>query len=361
MQTDAEFESLGYSLMGSGNHHFLAERADGGKGAFLTKAHAAILSSHPLFKRDAKDVDVKPEIEWSDLKLTSSKGEYVVSGRVTATPKPYAVVAYHDPNERIMDYDATSWVADVNQNSRFKLRVDAPKAGEYELRLCCYLVNNACQRLAYSVAVDASLKLVCPDFDRQTLFQLYARPAIEANDNDALAAAVEKLSGVEDVWLRRAAAFHRVRTQPEPERRPLSAVADDVREVALTTVQWESAKVGREKPMCNRIGDTPFESAQEIHDEGLFAYADSRYVYLLDGAWRKFVGGYGLQKDNSGDVVFVIKCDGEERFRSDQINDWNEREVEVDLAGVKTLELIVESGDAQWGDAAIWFEPKLTR
>jgi hypothetical protein len=114
--------------------------------------------------------------------------------------------------------------------------------------------------------------------------------------------------------------------------------------------------------MCDRVGDDPLESGQQLHDTGIYAHANSRYVYRVGGKWKKFASAYGLQNFNDGAVVFVVKCDGQEKFRSALMKEWTEERVEVDLTGVNTLELIVEDGgNGKWGDCGIWFSPKLTR
>ena len=60
--------------------------------------------------------------------------------------------------------------------------------------------------------------------------------------------------------------------------------------------------------------------------------------------------------------MFVVKGGGRELFRSDVVRDWQEGNVSVDVAGVNTLELIVEpTEDGTYADCSIWFSPRLTR
>jgi Txe/YoeB family toxin of Txe-Axe toxin-antitoxin module len=350
--------------MGDGNYHLFGERAGEEKGAYLSKPHATILSSHPLFKRNAKDIDVEPECKFRDLKFESGNKEYIVSGRVESNLPAYAVVAYHDLMQHHVDYDATSWVSEVDKDGRFRVRVGALKPGWYELRLRCYFVNGAREEIAYQFTLDDSLKIPVEKLARQTIYQLHAEPAIAARDPAALRGAIEKLEGMDDVWYRRAQAYHRLMTRPEVEQKELSTVGDDVREVPLATIKWESAAVGWEQPACNYVSgaDMPLESGERFHETGIYAHADSRYVYRLGGKWKKFISGYGLQNLHEGSVVFVVKCDGQEKFRSDLVRGWKEGQVEVDLTGVDTLELIVEDGgDGKWADCGIWFSPQLAR
>jgi len=362
-QTAEQFEQLGYTLMGSGNYHLFAERAGEGKGSYLSKPHATILSSHPLLKRNAKDVDVEAECKFEDIEFTAGDGEYVVTGRIESTPAAYAVVAYHDLMQHHTDYDATSWVAPVDSDGRFEVHVGALERGWYELRLRFYLVNGDKHQLRYRFTLNHTLKIPADKLRRQTLYELYARPAIEARDTEGLFAGVEKLAGFNDVYYRRAQAYYRLLTRKETKQQELSAVDDGVRQVPLSSVKWESARVGWEQPGCDRIPcGRPLESGEQFHETGIYAHADSSYVYDLDGKWRTFASAYGLQNLDEGSVVFVVKCDGKETFRSDLISDWVEGLVKVDLTGVDQLELIVEDGgNGKWGDCGIWFSPMLTR
>jgi hypothetical protein len=363
METDAEREKLGIALMGSGNYHLFGERAGDEQGAFLSKAHATILSSHPLFRRDTTGIDVDPTCQWSDLEFVSGDGEYVIKGRVEATPRAYAVVAYHDLARYRVDYDATSWVSDVAKDGRFEVHVGQLKPGDYELRLKCYCVNGGKRELVYKLTLDDTFKPPVDDLKRQTLYQLYVKPAIEARDTDALLAAVEKLKGVDDIYARRAQAYYRFFTRKPTEPIRLSDLGPDVHEVQLSNVVWESANVGWGDPARDGIGDgEPLESGKQFYDSGLYAHADSSYVYNLDGKWKRFKAACGLQNEVEGSVMFIVKCDDKEVYRSDLIEEWTERPVNLDVTGVKKLELIAnDGGNGKWADCAVWFAPTLTR
>jgi hypothetical protein len=363
METEKHLEELGYALMGSGNYHLFGKRAGDEKESYLSKAHATILSSHPLFKRDTKDLDVEADCRFHDIEFASGDGEYIVRGRVEATPRPYAVVAYHDLMQHRIDYDSTSWVSEVDKHGRFEVHVGDLKPGWYEMRLRCYMVNGQYRQLRYRFTLNHTLKIPVEKLERQTVYEFYAKPAIKARDPKALLAAIEKLDDFNDIHYRRATAYHRVMTRTETEPQELSAIGDTVREVPLSSVKWESAEVGWAEPKYDHVDEVrPLESGEQFHDKGIYAHANSRYVYDLDGKWKTFTSGYGLQNHAEGSVVFVVKCDGKERFRSELMKDWVEGRVEIDLAGVARLELIVEDGgNGKWADCGIWFSPMLTR
>jgi len=65
----------------------------------------------------------------------------------------------------------------------------------------------------------------------------------------------------------------------------------------------------------------------------------------------------------AGSVVFVVKGDGKELFRSPLIRLADgEVPVDVDLSGIQTLELVTEPGaDGKSGDWGIWIAPILVR
>ncbi len=365
METDEEREKLGIALMGSGNYHLFGKRAGMDKDAFLTKAHATILSSHPLFTHDTTDIDARADkaCQFREIEFASGEGEYIISGRVESSPRAYAVVAYHDLMQHHVDYDSTSWVGNVDTSGRFEVHVGALTPGWYELRLRCFLVNGDYRQLRYRFTLNHTLKIPADKLRRQTLYELYAKPAIEARDPKALLAGIEKLADFNDVHYRRAKAYHRVMTRTPTEPQELSAIGDTVREVPLSSVKWASAEVGWAKPTRDRVPDgQPLESGEQFHETGLYAHANSSFVYNLDGKWKKFTSGYGLQNHAEGSVVFVVKCDGEERFRSELVDHWVEGRVDVDLTGVAQLELIVEDGgNGKWADCGLWFSPMLTR
>ena len=72
--------------------------------------------------------------------------------------------------------------------------------------------------------------------------------------------------------------------------------------------------------------------------------------------------GYGLQDGHDGSVVFVVRGDGKELFRSRLITDRRLRHLEIDVTDVKQLELVVEDGgNGNGSDWGLWIEPTLER
>jgi hypothetical protein len=145
-----------------------------------------------------------------------------------------------------------------------------------------------------------------------------------------------------------------------PKKRPVAVgkVPGDQKETWLAEIKWDSAKVGWEEPKYGF-----FASAEKLHLRSIYGHAPSEYVYNLDGKWGKLSASCGLAHGREGgSVVFVVKGDGKELFRSGLVRDSKECKISVSLAGVKKLELVVENGgDGGNGDWGIWFDPQMSR
>ncbi len=146
-----------------------------------------------------------------------------------------------------------------------------------------------------------------------------------------------------------------------------SVVSATVKSAFLSDLAWESAQVGYNQPWRNRAmienpGDFPLlRTEDQIFEKGLFVHAPSKLTFDLGGKWKTFAALAGLQRGGSS-VVFVVKGDGKELYRSPLIEHENTRDVKVDVSGVRTLELVSEDGgDGNGSDWSVWFNPKLTR
>jgi hypothetical protein len=157
------------------------------------------------------------------------------------------------------------------------------------------------------------------------------------------------------------------------ENQPKPAPADlpsEIGQIALGDARPELAEVGWLKPTANRIPsneeiESPLLDSGKIFATGLFAHAPSRYVYKLGGKWKTLRGEAGLHtafQPYAFGVVFAIKTDGHEAFRSGVIRGSKLVHYEIDVAGIKQLELIVEKAeDRNGGNWGLWLEPTLFR
>jgi hypothetical protein len=157
------------------------------------------------------------------------------------------------------------------------------------------------------------------------------------------------------------------------ENQPKPAPADvpsAVTELPLGDARPEQAEVGWLKPAANYIPPSaempsPLLDSGKIYATGLTAHSPSKYVFNLGGKWKTLRGEAGLHtvfQSRALGVVFVIKADGKEVFRSAIIRGATHAHYAVDVAGVKTLELVVENAyDHNWANWSLWLDPTLFR
>lgn len=100
---------------------------------------------------------------------------------------------------------------------------------------------------------------------------------------------------------------------------------------------------------------------RETFAEGLGTHASSEITYDIEEKWRWFEGAVGFDDEEPGGdgMLFRILGDGRELFRSTHILPNGIQWFRVDLTGVKTLTLAVDSlGDKNF-DHANWLYPTL--
>ena len=103
-------------------------------------------------------------------------------------------------------------------------------------------------------------------------------------------------------------------------------------------------------------------SGGELFERGIYAHAPAIHRYDLEGDWKSLTGKCGLPTQRGGSVVFVIKTDGREVFRSPKVEPGTTHSFAIDLTNVKSLELTTENaGDGNQLDWGLWLEPTLTR
>ena len=147
-----------------------------------------------------------------------------------------------------------------------------------------------------------------------------------------------------------------------------SALPATTKRAFLSDLGWQSAQVGYNKAWRNRAmvesaGDFPLlrTSQGQIYQKGIFAHAPSRLVFDLGGKWKTF-GALGALQRGGNSVVFVVKGDGKELFRSPLIQGEDSSEIKLDVRGVKTLELISEDGgDGNGSDWSVWLNAAIAR
>ena len=108
------------------------------------------------------------------------------------------------------------------------------------------------------------------------------------------------------------------------------------------------------------------EGTKQSFDKGVAMHAPAELGVNLEGKGvSRFTARIGISADqtlgNKADVNYVIKGDGKELYRKDHvISNGQSYLVDIDVSKVKDLRLIVEKGDADYNDHALWADAKFT-
>jgi hypothetical protein len=361
-----ELPRLGNSLMGAGNHTYGKELRGEGRGTFLTAAAALPLSVHPLFtgKREPRQ---NLTCQIAELAATPEKGKLTLAGRLTGGPGSVGLVAYNDPQSVPADYDASSWTSPVDAEGRFKLTIEDIEPGTYDLRLRPLGPGGDTKFFAYRYEVDrAGLPQIEQILEGPWLNQ--AQTAFTARDTKRLEEVFAEIKeGLPDSKQLQRKVAHLQKLLKPGELQNLAALPQDVKSADLTGFKFAAESVGWGRPLRNQVlaeGESSvlLEVGGQFFESGLYAHAPARHAVQLDKSWKTFTTKFGLQDGHNGSVVFVIKADGKELFRSPTIQDKKLHEQQVSVEGVKLLELLVENaGDGGTYDWGVWIEPRLGR
>jgi hypothetical protein len=365
-ERDGERAQKGSSLMGAGNHTYGQEQRNEGRGTFLTAAAALPLSVHPLFT--AKSRPTEPmALRLHELTAGSEKNRVKLTGRLQGGPKPIGIIAYNDHRDIQGDYDSTSWTSPVDESGRFSLVIEDLRPGHYDLRLRAIGFNGDTRYFGYHYQVDANgLADVTPLLVSPLLHE--AQAVFRARDQEKLAelvAQLKKQAPPNPELVRKGE--HLLALLSQRELINLKDVPVSTKSVKVADLKLEAQAVGWGQPLRNQVlpdGDATclLEVAGKFFPSGFYAHAPSRYAVRLDKGWQTFATKYGLQDNRRGSVVFVIKGDGKELFRSKPVRDHKLYEATVSVVGVNLLELVVEdAGDGGNSDWGVWLESELKR
>lgn len=355
-QRPAQFGRLGHSLMGSGNRTFGDDRRGEGPGTFLTFVDAVRLVSHPLFSGSMKGLwdESTGTPEFNDLRMEDNDGALAVSGRIQATVPVYAVLAYTD-GEGGSDYDAIATTAVPDDDGRFQIRCDdLPKGKRVALRLTAMQVNGLfTTRSGFDFSVSNEGKLALEDL-RQQLVLAPILAALRVGQSEKAVTLTAALPDSEPAKQLAAPML------TPPARR---AASTDAKEISLCDLRPTTASVGWRKPAYDYSPeDLTIRVAGKTERRGIYAHAPSSYLWDLDGSWKLFHANCTLRDEHEGTVEFIVKADGVEKWRSGIIKGGGNKLCDVDLNGIKSLELIVTNGgDDLHQDHGFWIAPTLKR
>jgi hypothetical protein len=357
-----------HSLMGDGNHTYGEELRGEGAGSYLHPASAMLLARARPFAGEIADAERGAEAQIENLQATFAEGRILLEGRLTAVPQAFGVIAYNDFKAIPSDYDAQGWVAPVDDKGEFRLSVEVLSPGAYELRLQACHTNGATSTSVFDYSVDASGTPDLKSFSRSAMLfrraiQAYAKG--QRRRAGSLLQEMDSDSALPTDLLPKARHL-RALLNPAPPIRLADLPAEQKR-VSLSGAEFSRRTVGWGRPLVDQVlpenGSECFiRVGGRFYEHGIFAHAPAAYATELDGSWRQLSTSYGLQDGRAGSVMFVIRGDGKELWRSSRIADDRVRHAKVDVAGVHNLELITEDGeDGNSSDWAVWVAPELTR
>jgi hypothetical protein len=359
--------SRGLSLMGGGNHTYGRELRGEGAGTFLSPASAMLLAFSRPFAGEVERAAERPDCSWNDFDAQLAQAKLVLSGAVAPKPSAFGIIAFNDWAKIPNDYDAVSWTCKVAEDGRFRLEVGELRPGHSQLRLWICHTNGATSRFAFDYEVDATGK---PNLDifryRLPLEEVVAayRRRDRARVESLAAALKQRFPDVQEI--QKKAAHLQALLNPGRPRPWLEVPATDGW-IGISHAQFRTATVGWGRPLRDEVlgegpGECFLQAGGQFFERGLFAHAPARHELALEGKGIRFRTAYGLQDGHDGSVIFVVRGDGRELFRSPLVKDHHLRKADVDVAGVQMLELCVEDGgDGATNDWGVWISPEVSQ
>jgi hypothetical protein len=361
-EKDDEKAKKGVSLMGGGNHTYGIELRNQGLGSFLSAASALQLSTVRALVGDLPGSRDRGAWRVEDITATHKGGKITFAGRFVATPPVIGIIAYNDDSNIDSDYDAKTWLTKPDSGGRFSVEIGELKQTAYQFRLVAVHEGGQKSRAVYDYAVHAEGPELS-QFDKSLPIE-EIKIAFLANDQAKLDAILADVTArYPNSAIQRKAKQYSDLVKGTFTQIDLLTQPADVKKVDLTWAKFVSAETGWGEA---RHGSAPEDGFLKVggtsYDSGLYGHAISTFTFDLGGKWKILKSAYGLQDEHYGSVIFVVRGDGKELFRSERIADHRLQRLEVNVTEVKQLELIVENaGDGNSNDWGVWIEPTLER
>ncbi len=151
---------------------------------------------------------------------------------------------------------------------------------------------------------------------------------------------------------------------PAPPPQPSTAYLSDLTPVAAVN-GWGPYERDRSNGESGAADGGVLTLNGTTYAKGLGVHSTSSLTYALGGTYSRFQSFIGVDDYvmDQGSVIFRVLADGTERFRSSTLTGASATQfVDLNVAGVQTLQLIVENADGSIrSDHANWADAKLIR
>ena len=362
-QRDVDNDTLGISLMGNGNHYYGKALRGEGADAFLTASSALRLSVCRAFDPDFESHPQQP-IQWTVENFGASfqDGKLTLTGTGVSSVAPRGLIVYNDKEDGQGDYDAKTWVTVPDSTGKFRFEIDELEQSLYEMRLVAVFPGG----MAGGFNINYSNTTGTPTVESfyTALANKEINERLDRQDwNKAaqlLEALIEKFPNNETLAKKRK---HLKTIKNPPAFFEPGKVPAKTKTIELTYAKAAEAKVGWYEPSRAILRECGFLSVGDsFYDSGIYAHPASLYAFSLDKKWKEFDFKYGIQDGKPGTVIFVVRADGKEIFRSETVKKQEVHFKKLDVSGVNRLELITEdAGDGWANDWGLWLDPKLSR
>lgn len=141
-------------------------------------------------------------------------------------------------------------------------------------------------------------------------------------------------------------------------------------QIYVSDMDWETDKGGyfentRDRCGCGAAMKVYEGGNEKEYEKGIGTHAPSEISVRIDGMGAtRFLAQAGIsacqESGNRANVNYVVKADGEEIFRQNDVRSGESVPVELDVEGVKVLTLITETNGEDSNDHALWADAKLT-
>ncbi len=358
-ELSTEVATLGRSLMGSGNHVFGQEERGESLGAFFTYAEALRFSVVPAIcgapaTRRAVDVELTA---LTGTRLSDEKIRF--NGKIDAENPVRGLIFYFDSEAGYSDYDAKTWTTVPEEGGAFEIELMEVAPGPAELRVCAVrdVDTIVLEKFAFEPGSADEFAPIARRFELAKIGR-----AFSAGDVDALNALIENDFAQNDAAKTLCAEL--VETLQNPIEPTVPADAEKAaNRFDLARAKFDAEQVGWARLGRNRaLDDALLSVGGNGFGAGLCAHAPSKLECRLGKNWETLEFSCGVQNGAAGSVVFVVRGDGRELYRSPVVKGNTVETARVSVADVETLELATEdAGDGKGGDWSVWIRPTLTR